>query len=114
MNALRRTRTFGRLLAAWLLLSFIVMTAVPMAAGASVPSIADDICAQSPSLHAGHGDGSVSHCPLCMHAAAPPPGPFAERLAAEAPVAPPAASPRSVARVRTDAPPPARGPPDFS
>ena len=123
MNALRRTRHFGRLLAAWLLLSFIAMTAMPMGAMGSA-LLADDICvqadgeregiAQARPLRAGHGDGSLSHCPLCMHAAAPPPAPFAQRLAPEAPVAPIAAAPRSAARVLTAAPPPARGPPVFS
>jgi hypothetical protein len=58
-----------------------------------------------------HAAGHQSHCPLCLHAAAPPPSLSGERVASAAAGAlPPAACSRGVP-VRTDVPPPARGPP---
>lgn len=141
MNALRRVRRFARLLAAWLLLSFIAMAAAPIgqlrAADAPVVAIskpADEHCADaedhgqhdhvspgeheaepdSGHRHAGHAAGSVSDCPLCMHAAAPPPPQLAPRLAGGAPSGCPTTGQRTPVRVRTAAPPPGRGPPVLS
>ncbi len=146
MHAIHRSRRFGRLLAAWLLLWFVVMSAAPLGplsalgglhSAASIASEGDvDDCgtaahqhhdhdeeaAQPPDgsaaspldVHAGHGAGSLSHCPLCLHGAAPPPVVLASSSGAEAPAERPAAAPRSVPRTRTDVPPPARGPPALS
>lgn len=125
MNALRRsTRPYARLLAAWLLLWFMAMTAMPMGVPHAGELPDGDICVQSdagheapaPSAdrHAGHGDASMAHCPLCLQAAAPPPLQLAQGLASQTPQAPADANRRSAPRVRTDAPPPARGPPVLS
>ena len=138
MHGLRNSRRFGRLLAVWLLLWFVAMatTRVPPALGTADPHVAaaiasahvdheghhghvaeesaDDGAEVAVNVHAGHASGSLSHCPLCAHGAAPPPTLFAPAPAGEVatgPVAAPAAAPL---RVRTDAPPPARGPPLFS
>lgn len=125
MNALRRnTRPYARLLAAWMLLWFMAMTAMPMGMPHAGELPEGDICVQadaghealgaSTDQHAGHGDASMSHCPLCLQAAAPPPPQFAQGAASPAPQAPADANRRSALRVRTDAPPPARGPPALS
>lgn len=142
MQAIHRYRRFGRLLAAWLLLWFLAMSAAPFvplsAAGPRAAASADsetedvancdaaehhhhhaeqsaqepDACAPSQvDVHAGHGAGSLSHCPLCLQGAAPPPEVLAALLRADAPAERPAVVSRSVRRTRTDVPPPARGPP---
>lgn len=64
--------------------------------------------------HAGHATGSSQHCPLCLHAAVPPPPQFEQGLSAAAPIDVAAAVQRLHPRVRTDVPPPARAPPLFS
>jgi len=150
----RRTRSIGRVLAAWLLLWFAAMSftvpaplsvavsgeACPAASGeggsahaghagheghAAHPGHAghaghdagpcgDGGQADAHDAHAGHASGSPNHCPLCMHAAVPPPPQFAQGPAEAAPAEVPIAAPRVHPRVRTDVPPPARAPPLFS
>lgn len=151
MKAIHRSRCFGRLLAAWLLLWFLAMSAAPLGplsslgglrSTASVANeaqhVADcgagaaehqhshhhqpgqaaetpDTCAGVPvDVHAGHTAGSLSHCPLCLHGAAPPVVVLAALAGAGAPAERATAARRSVLRTRTEAPPPARGPPDAS
>lgn len=139
MHALRHSRRLGRLLALWLLLWFVAMavTRVPPPVGADqAPSatavasahvdheghhhgtMADEREAShsdsAVGLHGAHASGSPSHCPLCTCGAAPPPPQFAPAQADEQPADCPAARTDSPLRVRTDAPPPARGPPLFS
>jgi hypothetical protein len=140
MNALRRARRSGRFLAAWLLLWFIAMAA-PIgslgraeAHGVSISVAADEHCTEghehthqhlagsgehgagphTDHLHTGHAGGSLSHCALCMHAAAPPALQFAPRFAGESASDRPMATRRTSVRVRTAAPPPGRGPPVIS
>ena len=138
MQSLRHSRRLGRLLAVWLLLWFVAMAAtrvLPPAGAdqarlvAAASAHADhqghhqghvaDEPAQGEAevavgLHAGHASGSVSHCPLCTHGAAPPPPQFAALPAGAAPIDHPGAQRAAPVRVRTDAPPPARGPPLLS
>jgi len=64
--------------------------------------------------HAGHASGSFSHCPVCMHAASPPPPQLWPRFAGDTPAERFAALLRTHVRTRTDVPPPARGPPVLS
>lgn len=138
-----RSRRFGRLLAAWLLLWFVVMGAAPVgpllaAAGLhsheSVASDAEDdsdcgsdhhhagdaaqaidgFASSQVDAHAGHGANSLSHCPLCLHCGAPPPVPVAVLAADDTTAERPARAVGSVRRTRTDVPPPARGPPALS
>jgi hypothetical protein len=147
MHALRRSRNFGRLFAAWLLLWFLAMTARPILAlpdlreaCALVPieqaaddaahaahadhgdgehhaghELADAACdaatADAHSAHADHASGSAQHCPVCMHAAAPPGPQFAHAPEGAAPAEATPVEPRAPLRSRTDVPPPARGPP---
>ena len=146
MTGWSHSHRFIRLVAAWLLLWFLVMAvpaplplaqvaepcsaagsdvaARPLDAAPSGAELQDEqnhaghllACAdaQQPDVHAGHGAGAATHCPLCLHAAAPP----HPRLAAAAPAIAPddrtSAPPRLHLRVRSDAPPPARGPPRLS
>ncbi len=127
MQALRRSRTFARLLAAWLLLWFAAMGMQPWradtAAGQRTPNaVAHAGHAEGPRdethgsghAHAGHAVAGSVHCPLCLHAAAPPPPLLSERLPDAAPLSRPAVGSRTLPRVRTDVPPPARGPPLLS
>jgi hypothetical protein len=147
MQATHRSRRFGRLMAAWLLLWFLAMSGAPLGAPSGVlnahspPSIKGDAkdvadcghaahhhhpdhdqaaqpldpCAAGPEdVHARHAAGSLSHCPLCLHGAAPPPVVLPAFAAADTPVERPAHVTRSVRRPRTDVPPPARGPPALS
>jgi hypothetical protein len=134
VEPLRRSRDLGRVLAAWLLLWFAAM-ALPLAADISdaqdqlqlVAGSADchgseaadggphvDAHALPHAAHGEHGAGSVQHCPLCTHAAAPllallvPAGSAASRQEDSAP------RKHAPRRVRTDDPPPARAPPAFS
>jgi hypothetical protein len=134
MTFLLRSHRFVRLLAAWLLLWFLVM-AMPQPLPLQVAPLADPCpaagvgaieeahagghapaceAAQQPGLHAGHGAGATSHCPLCLHAAAAPPPRLGPRLPVFAPEDRTSRRPRISLRVRTDAPPPARGPPRLS
>lgn len=119
MHELRRSRRLGRLLAAWLLLWFVAMAAVPITPPASLGAhlehdaqSCDDVLEQD--LHAAHASGSLSHCPVCMHAAASPPPQLWPRFAADTPADRPAAHRRTHVSTRTDVPPPARGPPVLS
>jgi hypothetical protein len=146
MDRLRSSHRLGRLLAAWLLLWCLAMTAVPIpppvlvksdramqvaGSGAEVSHCGEvqdehhahdaheghrpDASGQIPTdAHGDHGSGSVSHCPMCTHAAAPElaqPGQMPTvgcagvRLLVEH---------SGTLRVRTDAPPPGRGPPALS
>lgn len=138
MHALRHSRRFGRLFAVWLLVWFMSMVAarVPPAAGVASLGAAAAVAATQadhehhhgqvaeepdaeagptgPQLHSGHASGSPSHCPLCTHGAAPPPPAFASAPGADHAGERPAAPALPAPRVRTDAPPPARGPPLFS
>lgn len=141
MNALRRAHRFGRLLAAWLLFSFLAMAVAPvgplgaadasrLAAGPPTGELCSDANdlgrhdqvglsehqadPDTDHLHADDAAGCLSHCPLCMHAAAPPPLLPAPRLTGGAPTGRPTPAQRPAARVRTAAPPPGRGPPVFS
>ena len=111
-------------MAAWLLLSFVAMTApleLPRLADAPIVAIraaADVRCGHAnehkDDLHGGHTAGSASHCPLCTHAAAPQSPQPAECAAGHAPSGPLIPGQRAAVRVRTAAPPPGRGPPVFS
>lgn len=146
MEAIRQSHRFGRLLAVWLLLWFISMSAGPLGpmfqrAALSYGSAAEYVAADNTALqalehehhrpelaaqpgdlctgsqadvHAGHGTGSQSHCPLCLHCAAPPPAAFAQILGADAPFQRPALLPFGTLHVRSDAPAPPRGPPVLS
>ncbi|GAB3764002.1 hypothetical protein GCM10028796_18270 [Ramlibacter monticola] len=138
MHGLRNARRFGRLLAVWLLLWFVAMatTGVPPALGTGDAQVAaalagahvdheghhghaaeesaGDDTEVAVNVHAGHASGSPSHCPLCAHGAAPPPTQFAPAPAGEVATDPAAAPGAAPPRVRTDAPPPARGPPLLS
>jgi hypothetical protein len=150
MHGLRNSRGIGRLLAAWLLLSFIAMAGrplAPMAAGQPLvvasalaasahepgqehcgPARAPDATAaphadhaghapqadDSADAHGGHAPGSPVHCPLCLHAAAPPVALPALPSRGDAPGLQVAAREAPAARVRSDAPAPGRGPPAFS
>lgn len=132
MNALRRSSRLARLVAAWVLAWFVAMAAAPFAAVAQAPGVCDAAaahagheghaaaaCDDDPAarLHAAHAEratGAGAHCPVCMHAAAPPP---ALALASPAHAAPDtAAAPATIEplRVHTAAPPPPRGPPRLS
>lgn len=75
---------------------------------------AHDETPDAPAGHGEHGAGNSQHCPLCVHAAAPPLALADAHWAAIAPQAGPAPAVASPARVRTDAPAPPRGPPSFS
>jgi hypothetical protein len=114
----RHHRTFSRIFAGWLLLWLVTMTTAPPAqspVGMVVPSAEQgaDNCAHEDMQHTGHAAGSATHCPLCAHGATPPPilqaepvahaGDFHSELRDQAPL-----------RLRTDVPPPARGPPALS
>ena len=129
MDELRRSRKLGRLLAAWLLLWFVAMGAMPIPPMASLGTDAwatppvethsghdahsgDDPIDQDP--HAGHASGSLSHCPVCMHAAASPPAQAGPSSTASTPGDRPSAHHRTHVARRTDVPPPARGPPVLS
>lgn len=74
----------------------------------------DGCAASAVEAHADHETGSSSHCPLCLHGAAPPPVVPAVLAAAETPAERLVQPTRSVRRPRTDVPPPARGPPALS
>jgi hypothetical protein len=130
MNTLGRSHRFARLLAAWLLLWFVVMSLPQtLAQPAQAPSASASECddheghhgheivrdhAQHEDVHAAHGSGATKHCPLCLHAAAPPP-PLIAAASPEIAPADRASTPRRIhLPVRTDAPPPARGPPLLS
>jgi hypothetical protein len=131
----------GRLLAGWLLLWFVAMAAAPLAlpttpaaaheanAGHAMHAAHDAHAghaghagheahavsvADPHENHAGHSAGSAAHCPLCLHAAAPPQAAPAQPLPGDAPSLQVAAMAAVVLRVRSDAPPPGRGPPAFS
>jgi hypothetical protein len=121
MDALRRSRSTGRVIAAWLLLWFVVMTArgallQPQAASGSC----DAVAAHAAHHHAACGDeeeqadphaGSHQDCPVCMHGAAPPPPAVALVGASPAPVDRTLRPRRSHVPAQAVAPPPARGPP---
>jgi hypothetical protein len=64
--------------------------------------------------HLGHASGSSGHCPLCLHAAVPPPPQFLQAVSEAPPDEVPVAAPGIHPSVRTDVPPPARAPPLFS
>lgn len=124
MNALRQHHGIGRLLAAWLLLWFGAMSATPPAP----PRGVDHAGAGCMAHHAHSGDHSPacvddlgdahaqdpSHCPVCLHAAAPPPPQRVLALPHGLPGDPPEASFDAFVPPRTAAPPPARGPPRFA
>lgn len=131
MNALRRSSRLARLVAAWVLAWFVAMAAAPFASLAQSPdgcepaaahagheghalACDEDPAAEVHAAHAERGTGAGSHCPVCMHAAAPPPALSLVPLAHAAPQA--AAAPASIEppRVHTAAPPPPRGPPRLS
>jgi hypothetical protein len=143
MQAMYRSRRFGRLLAAWLLLWFVLMSAAPVgplltaAASHSPESVASDsedaadcgsdhdhighaaqaldgFTTSQVDAHAGHGANSLSHCPLCLHCGAPPAAAVAVLAADDATAERPPPALGSVRRTRTDVPPPARGPPALS
>jgi hypothetical protein len=143
MNALRRSRSIGRYLAVWLLLWFVAMSArpvLPLSGAQSACLVApaesgaehaehegheghEDGHAQACSDtqeadgdggHGGHAAGSPQHCPLCMHAAAPPPPHVAYDSGSVAPADPGATLSRVPLRVRATLPPPARAPPLLS
>lgn len=136
LDSLRQSRTIGRALAAWLLLWFCAMALpVPVAAIAPADEVAlaamQSDCGgdahhhaagaaaqhdthDAPAGHGGHGAGASQHCPLCVHAAAPPLALSDAQAAAAAPDAVPAQGAAAPLRVRTDAPFPARGPPSFA
>jgi hypothetical protein len=125
MSTFRRLRTFSRFLAAWLVMWFVAMTAGPLAQqpAAGLEAGHHHHAAQqaqpafdegTQDLHASHGSGSASHCPLCLHAAAPPPLLACNPGAGDPPSAAIRPCAKAHARVRTDAPPPARGPPVLS
>jgi hypothetical protein len=136
MKRLCRSRILVRPLAAWLLLWFVLMAGAPYRAVPALPSSHGGVAAHdSAHVHAGHhahaeaeedgdddhdaadgGDsgGHASHCPLCLHAAAPPLR-FAAGAMAGLPPAPPQAVPADAPlRLHSAAPPPARGPPSLS
>lgn len=144
MHGLRNSRGFGRLLAGWLLLWFVAMAVTPPAlqaiapavpvAGAAAGDLHEDCGSQadeaSPDAlhahhalhaqdgaadpHAGHAAGSAVHCPLCLHAGAPPQAASAQPSPGDAPGLQVAAAEAPALRVRSAAPPPGRGPPLFS
>lgn len=137
MHALRHSRGIGRFLAAWLLLWFVAMAASPLPlphqAGHAKAGHVDEsraacaghhahaghapqACAGADDLYAdGNGDAAnPSHCPVCLHVAAPPSPPLARMLPDAAPGATASASFDTQLRIRTAAPPPARGPPQLS
>jgi hypothetical protein len=138
MHALRRSRSIGRYFAVWLLLWFVAMAARPMVPLPGVHSACQvalaesgaghaghqghehdghaQACADAPQadVHDGHASGSPQHCPLCMHAAAPPPPPIACDRGSVAPADLGAPLARVHLRVRTALPPPARAPPLLS
>ena len=140
MHALRRSRSIGRYFAVWLLLWFVAMAARPVLPLSGAHSACLAAPAESGAEHAGHeghedghaqacsdaqeadgdsghGDhaaGSPQHCPLCMHAAAPPPPHVAYDSGSVAPADPGAAFLRVPLRVRATLPPPARAPPLLS
>lgn len=123
MHGLRHSRRLGCLLAGWLLAWFMAMAAAPLApwAGQGVPmaSAAADHSHEHGASHAherheGHGAGAVVHCPMCVHAAAPPRAAPAQPAVADLPALQAVALVFAVLRVRSAAPPPGRGPPAFS
>lgn len=132
MHTLRSTRRMARLVAGWVLLWFVVMTAAPLGAAPAMHEACADFAAHAEhaghaaqacdadaaaDIHAAHaerGAGGTGHCPVCLHAAAPPPPLAGERLPGIVPASVHAAAPAAPLRVRTAAPPPARGPPPFS
>lgn len=118
------------MLAAWLLLWFCAM-AMPIPQG--MPQVAREVAlaaveadchdegdADAHHAHADsdhhheHGVSSAQHCPLCLHAAAPPLVFLALPSSGAAPVKQPAPAAQRPLQVRTDTPPPARAPPRFS
>lgn len=129
MEGLRCSRPIVRLVAVWLLLWFAAMAASPFV-GLQDPTRAcaahgghegdeGHACGETDDsdLHAGHA-GSTSagftHCPVCLHAAAPPPVHALQALPEILPAGPGARTASAPVRVRTAVPPPARGPPAFS
>jgi len=135
MQDLRRSRRIVRLAAAWLMLWFAAMAAAPFVGLADATRACaahggqesheghegheGHACgdADGSDLHAGHA-GSASagftHCPVCLHAAAPPPVHALQALPEVLPAGPAAQPASAPVRVRTAVPPPARGPPAFS
>lgn len=135
MNQLRRSSRIARLVAGWVLAWFVAMAAAPFASlaqasgdcGASAAHAGHEgheghiaaACDGDPAsgVHAAHAEratGAGAHCPVCMHAAAPPPALVLAQLVHAAPDT--AATPASIEplRVHTAAPPPPRGPPRLS
>lgn len=143
MERFRPSRPFVRLLAAWLLLSFVLMAASAYR-GATVAPVAGEEGAPAGSIaheaHAGHDghhgqharpgpeegdenaaapseqprDHHANHCPLCLHAAAPPASVPPGGLPSLPPTSPQAGFVTAHVPRQTATPPPARGPPSFS
>ncbi|WP_324912726.1 DUF2946 family protein [Ramlibacter sp.] len=132
MHALRHARPFGRFLAAWLLLWFVSMPVAMQSASAQVATgplhgnptactahaghASPDCASDAGHRHASEADdeAALSHCPLCLHAAAPPPSQPVLRQAHVAPIERAGANLDAPPCLRTGAPLPARGPPALS
>jgi hypothetical protein len=130
MHELRGHRRLGRILAAWLLLWFVAMawsTSPPdlhvHAHAHSFDPVASAAGEEGPcpqhehagvDVHAGHASGSVSHCPLCAHGAAPAPELWANAAPSQPPSEPLRAPRASEAHGLIELSPPARGPPVLS
>ncbi len=119
MSALRHAHYFCRLVLVWFVLSLGVAVASPIVN----PQAIELVCSSAGAIkvivqtEAGAQELGASHmdCPLCMLGGAPPPSAQVSAVPQLFPLGR-AVQPTEAAHIAaaTAAPPPARGPPDFS
>lgn len=134
MERFRPSRRFVRLLAAWMLLSFVLMAASAYRGATVAPATDREGTSAGHAAHGAHHahagpeegdenaaapseqprDHHANHCPLCLHAAAPPASVPPGGLPSLPPTSLQAGFVTAHVPLQAATPPPARGPPSSS